>query len=66
MKIHHEIKLTCSELCPLKGESDFELLAMEVYQGKLAYRSKGSHKRITWRSIKKGLLKKEVLLYLPF
>lgn len=51
----------------LIGEGQyFELLSTEVYQGQLVYRVKGSSKRITWRRIKKGLLKKEVLLYLPF
>lgn len=54
------------ELYLLKEKEGFELLAVEVYQGQLAYRSKGSSKRITWHNIKKGLLKKEVLLYLPF
>ncbi|RXK62071.1 hypothetical protein ESA94_03405 [Lacibacter luteus] len=64
-----ELKIAFSqwrELYLLKGANDFELLSTEVYQGQLVYRSKGSHKRISWTSIKKGLLKKEVLLYLPF
>ncbi|MEJ8819145.1 hypothetical protein [Lacibacter sp. H407] len=78
MKIQQVIKLTYynpvyniafsnwRELYLLTQNGGFEMLAVEVYQGQLAYRSKGSHKRITWRNIKKGLLKKEVLLYLPF
>ncbi len=44
------------------------LLIPELYQGKLVYRARGSAKRISYTSIKKGLLKKEVLINfnLPF
>ena len=44
------------------------LLIPELYQGKLVYRARGSAKRISYASIKKGLLKKEVLIqfHLPF
>lgn len=54
------------ELYLLTEKEGFTLLTVEVYQGQLAYRCKGSSKRISWQNIKKGLLKKEVFLYLPF
>ncbi len=54
------------EMYFVKASNEFEMLSTEVYQGQLVYRYKGSDKRIIWRRIKKGLLKKEVLLYLPF
>lgn len=63
---HHIAFSNWRELYLLTEKGGFEMLSVEVYQGKLAYRSKGSHKRITWHNIKKGLRKKEVLLYLPF
>lgn len=66
---HSQFKIAFSHwrnLYLLKDNNDFELLSVEVYHGQLVYRVKGSHHRITWKQIKKGLLKKETLLYLPF
>ena len=65
MKIQQVIKLTYynpvfniafsnwRELYLVTGNGGFKMLAVEVYQGQLAYRPKGSYKRITWRNIKK-------------
>lgn len=36
-----------------------ELLIPEVYKGNLVYRQKGTHKRIPYRQIKTGLVKKK-------
>ena len=66
---HPQFKIAFSHwrnLYLLKDNNDFELLSVEVYHGQLVYRVKGSHHRITWKQIKKGLLKRETLLYLPF
>lgn len=66
---HPHFKIAFShwrELYLLKEDNQFELLAVEVYHGQLVYRLKGSHHRITWRQIKKGLLLQETLLQLPF
>jgi len=43
-------------------------LIPEVYKGKLIYRSKGSSKRYSYASIKKGLVKKQMIIniQLPF
>lgn len=45
-----------------------QLLYKEIHQGKLCYRLKGSSKRISYDHIKKGLVKKEMIIKeeLPF
>ncbi|MDB5198462.1 MAG: hypothetical protein JWO92_425 [Chitinophagaceae bacterium] len=45
-----------------------QLLQTEIHQGKLCYRLKGSSKRISYDKIKKGLIKKQVIIKeeLPF
>jgi len=49
-------------------EMEPTLLLPEVYQGKLVYRARGLARRIAYSAIKKGLLKKEVLIHfkMPF
>ena len=44
------------------------LLQKEIHQGKLCYRSRGSSKRISYRQLKKGLIKKKMIIkeVLPF
>lgn len=48
-----------------------ELMIKEIHQGNLYYRSPGSNQRISYRQLKKGLQKKEIIIYeelnlLPF
>ena len=46
-----------------------ELLIVEIHQEKIHYRLKGSAKRISYAQIKKGLVKKKVIIKeepLPF
>jgi len=40
----------------------FTPLIPEVYKGNLVYRSKGSTKRISYRAIKKGIIKKTIFI----
>jgi hypothetical protein len=47
-------------------ESDFpEKLFTEVHKGKLVFRKKGSTVRISYRQLKKGLIKKRILIKQP-
>lgn len=48
--------------------SQQQLMKAELHQGKLYYRAKGSSKRISYDQIKKGLVKKQIIIkeYLPF
>lgn len=39
-----------------------ELMKKEIHQGKLYYRLKGSSKRISYNSIKKDLVKREIII----
>ena len=39
-----------------------QLLQKEIHQGKLGYRLKGSSRRISYDQIKKGLVKREIIL----
>ena len=48
-----------------------ELMEKEIHQGNLYYRSRGSNRRISYKQIKKGLIKKQIfikeaLFILPF
>jgi hypothetical protein len=45
-----------------------EMLHVEIHQGKLHYRLKGSSKRISYDQVKKGLIKKRIIIKeeLPF
>ncbi len=45
-----------------------QLLYKEIHQGKLYYRQKGSSKRISYDKLKKGLIKKQLIVKenLPF
>ncbi|OSZ81396.1 hypothetical protein CAP36_09225 [Chitinophagaceae bacterium IBVUCB2] len=48
-----------------------ELMIKEIHQGNLYYRRCGSNQRISYRQLKKGLQKKEIIIYeelnlLPF
>lgn len=42
-----------------------ELMQKEIHQGNLYYRSKGSNKRISYKQIKKGLIKKQLFIEEP-
>ena len=56
------------ELWDLSNEYPEKFLA-EVYKGKLVFRLRGSSARISYQRIKKGLVKKEIVLKiqpLPF
>lgn len=39
-----------------------EMLHAEIHQGKLHYRLKGSAKRISYDQVKRGLIKKRIIL----
>lgn len=46
-----------------------KMMVKEVYRGSLYYRLKGSSRRISYRQLKKGLLKKQIFIkeeLLPF
>jgi hypothetical protein len=45
-----------------------EKMSIEVHQGKLYYRCRGASKRVSYDQLKKGLIKKQIILYndLPF
>lgn len=45
-----------------------EKLTAEIHQGKLCYRQKGSSKRIGYNTIKRNLIKKQIIIkeILPF
>ena len=45
-----------------------QILQKEIHQGRLCYRLKGSSKRISYHQLKKGLIKKEIIIKeeLPF
>ena len=45
-----------------------QILHKEIHQGTLCYRLKGSSKRISYHQLKKGLIKKEIIIKeeLPF
>lgn len=40
-----------------------ELMKKEIHQGNLYYRCSGCNHRISYRQLKKGLQKKEILIY---
>lgn len=48
--------------------SPISALNVEVHKGMLVYRAKGSSKRFTYKQLKKGLIRKKVILRerLPF
>lgn len=39
-----------------------EKMQIEIHQGKLCYRSRGSSRRISYQQIKKGLMRKQVFI----
>lgn len=48
-----------------------ELMIKEIHQGQLYYRLRGSARRISYRQLRKGLQKKQIIIYeelnlLPF
>ena len=45
-----------------------QLMYIEIHQGKLCYRLKGSSKRVSYDQVKHGLVKKEIIIKenLPF
>ena len=45
-----------------------QIMQTEIHQGKLCYRLKGSSKRTSYNMIKKGLIKKQIIIKegLPF
>ena len=42
-----------------------QILSVTVHQGHLTYRLPGSGKRISYRQLKKGLVKKEIIYQIP-
>lgn len=49
----------------LLGNEPVQLITT-LHQGNLVYRIPGSRKRISYRMLKKGLIKKELIVRLPF
>lgn len=41
-----------------------EQLLTEIYKGNLVFRKKGSTHRISYKQLKKGLIKKQIILHL--
>lgn len=39
-----------------------KLMKKEIHQGNLYYRSRGSNRRISYKQIKKGLIKKQIFM----
>jgi hypothetical protein len=65
---NEHLKIGFANLKKLYQFPQLQKMYPEVHQGKLYYRLKGSSKRISYDQVKKGLVKKQIIIKeeLPF
>ena len=66
--INPQLKIGIADWRKVYLLSPLTVLNVEIHKGMLVYRARGASKRFTYRQIKKGLIKKKVIIreHLPF